>query len=151
MKEKNHSVSFCTFHIPPTHTIFPIFPFILKGCLWRISLCLDVQKFSKDLTAPRESAGTKCARRSVLWQKTQFALWGRMGQSSRDLWLTVGGAVPMARTRKHHQTSPLCLKSSQKIKKTSPKNWRQPQIKMKTNSPKDDLIQKMKATSQPKI
>ena len=34
----------------------------LEGCLWRISLCLDVQKFGKDMTVPRESAGTMCAR-----------------------------------------------------------------------------------------
>ena len=33
----------------------------LEVCLWRISLCLDVQKFSKDVTVPRESAGTMCA------------------------------------------------------------------------------------------
>ena len=34
----------------------------LEVCLWRISLCLDVQKFGKDVTVPRESAGTMCAR-----------------------------------------------------------------------------------------
>ena len=34
----------------------------LEVCLWRISLCLDVQEFSKDVTVPRDSAGTMCAR-----------------------------------------------------------------------------------------
>ena len=34
----------------------------LEGCMWRISLCLDVQKFNKDVIVPRESAGTMCAR-----------------------------------------------------------------------------------------
>ena len=60
----------------------------------------------------------------------------------------MGGAVPMVRTRKHHQTSPLCLESSQKMKKTLPIKWRWPHQKMKTTSPKneDDLTQKMKTT-----
>ena len=48
----------------------------LEACLWRINLCLDAQKFSKDVTVPRETAGTMCAGWSVLWQKTQYALWG---------------------------------------------------------------------------
>ena len=33
----------------------------LEVFLWKISLCLDVQKFSKDVTVPRDSAGTMCA------------------------------------------------------------------------------------------
>ena len=33
----------------------------LEVFLWKISLCLDVQKFSKDVTVPRDSAGTVCA------------------------------------------------------------------------------------------
>ena len=55
----------------------------LEVCLWRISLCLDVQKFCKDVTEPREIAGTMCARWSILWQKTQFALWGMKTNSPR--------------------------------------------------------------------
>ena len=55
----------------------------LEVCQWRISLCLDVQKFSKDVTVPGESAGTLCARWSVLWQKTQFALWGMKTNSPK--------------------------------------------------------------------
>ena len=33
----------------------------LEVCLWRISLCLDAQKFSKNVTVPMESAGTEFA------------------------------------------------------------------------------------------
>ena len=43
-------------------TVGEAFLTCLEVCLWRISLCLDVQKFSKDVTVPRENAGTMCAR-----------------------------------------------------------------------------------------
>ena len=108
----------------------------LGGCLCRISLCLDVQRFSKDVT--------ECGDH-VCQVKRTLTLWGRIGQSSRDGWLSVGGAVLVARTRKHHQTSPLSLESS--------KIWRRPHPKSEddlTNEDTLNLMQKMKMSSHKK-
>ena len=34
----------------------------LEGCLWRISLCLDAPKLSKDETWAKGECGSMCAR-----------------------------------------------------------------------------------------
>ena len=93
----------------------------LEVCLWWISLCLDVQKFIKDVTAPRESAGTMYAGWRLLWQKTQFALWGMKTNSPK----------------KWRQPHPKRGRPNSKIADDIPKKGRQPYPKTE-----DDLTQK---------
>ena len=57
----------------------------LEACLWRKSLCLDVQKLSKDVTVPRESAGTKDTVCSV---RNEDKLTQKMKTTSIKKWPT---------------------------------------------------------------
>ena len=52
----------CLTVIKAQATIGEAFLTCLEVCQWRKSLCLDVQKFDKDVTVPREDAETMCAR-----------------------------------------------------------------------------------------
>ena len=83
---------------------------------------LDVQKLDKDVTVPREDAETMCARWSVLWQKTQFALWGMKTNSPK----------------KWRQLQSKSGRPNPKIADELPKKGRQPYPKTE-----DDLSQKL--------